>query len=125
MGSAGPNMGASARRAGVEAGARALLLASVRRLDDVYAVEMRAVDPTRDEYLFTVREQTAGKKGLLDVIDRLSERTRAELKEAQGEIRASRVPVAIAATSNLEANAHYFRSPCSGSSVKRTARTAA
>ena len=98
-----------ARRAGVEAGVRALLLASVRKLDDVYAIEMRAVDPRQDEYLFTVRERTVGKKGMLDVIDRLSERVRAELKEPGREIAARNVRVGLSATSSLEANAHYFR----------------
>jgi tetratricopeptide (TPR) repeat protein len=97
-----------ARKAGVEAGVRALLLASVRKLDDVYAVELRAVDPRKDEYLFTVREQTTGKKGMLEVIDRLSERTRERLREPAREVAAGQVKVAEATTASLEAWHHYF-----------------
>jgi hypothetical protein len=48
-----------ARKAGVEAGVRTLVLASVRKLDEVYAVEIRAVDPQRDEYLFTISDRTS------------------------------------------------------------------
>jgi tetratricopeptide (TPR) repeat protein len=98
-----------AREIGKRSGARALLLASIRRLDDVYAVEMRAFDPNRDEYLFTVREQTSGKKGVLELIDRLSERTRIELREARTDLAASGFKVAEATTSSLEAYEHYFR----------------
>jgi tetratricopeptide (TPR) repeat protein len=97
-----------AREIGKRAGVRALLLASIRRLDDVYTVEMRAFDPKRDEYLFTVREQTSEKKGVLSLIDRLSERTRLELQEPSAEIRSSAPRTADVMTANLEANRHYF-----------------
>ena len=97
-----------AREIGKRAGVRALLLASIRRLDDVYTVEMRAFDPKRDEYLFTVREQTSDKKGVLSLIDRLSERTRLELQEPSAEIRSSAPRTADVMTANLEANRHYF-----------------
>ncbi len=98
-----------AREVGRRSGARALLLAGVRRLDDVYVVEMRAFDPQRDDYLFTMREQTTGKKGLLSLIDRLSDWTRAELHDPEGSLSFSRVRVADATTASLEAYEHYFR----------------
>jgi tetratricopeptide (TPR) repeat protein/TolB-like protein len=97
-----------ARKAGVEAGVRALLLASVRKLDDVYAVELRAVDPRKDEYLFTMRERTTGKKGILDVIDRLSDRTRERLREPAGAAGDGAVKVAETTTANMEAWRHYY-----------------
>jgi tetratricopeptide (TPR) repeat protein len=97
-----------ARDIGNRAGARALLLASVRKLDEVYAVEMRAVDPRRDEYLFTVKEQVHGKKRILDLVDRLSERARAELQEGSADIQTSGTRVAEAVTSSLQAFRHYF-----------------
>jgi tetratricopeptide (TPR) repeat protein len=100
---------ALARDVGAKAGATALLLASVRKLDDVYAVEMRALDPSRDEYLFTVREQARGKRGLLEVIDRLSDRARIEFREPQTEIQANEVNVAQAVTPSLDAYRHYFQ----------------
>jgi len=98
-----------AREVGRKAGARALLLASVRKLDDVYAVEMRALDPVRDEYLFTVRDQVSGKKGLLDLVDRLSERTRRSFRESETEVHGADEKVAETVTSSLEAHRHYFQ----------------
>jgi len=96
------------REVGRRAGIRALLVAGIRKLDDLYVVEMRAVDPQKDEYLFTVREQTTGKKELLGLLDRLSARTREELRESPAEVQGSRVPVAEAMTSSLGAYEHYF-----------------
>jgi serine/threonine protein kinase/tetratricopeptide (TPR) repeat protein len=97
-----------AREIGKRAGVRALLLASIRRIDGLYTVEMRAFDPRRDEYLFTVSEQTSEKKGVLSLIDRLSERTRSELRERSEEIRSSAPRTADVVTPNLEAHRHYF-----------------
>jgi tetratricopeptide (TPR) repeat protein len=98
-----------AREIGRRADARALLLASVRRLGELYVVEMRALDPERDEYLFTVRERAPSKAAVLDLVDRLSERTRVELREPRREVATRQVPVGVAVTSSLEAHAHYFR----------------
>ena len=95
-----------ARRAKV----KALLVVGVHRLGSKYVVEMRAIDPERDRYLFTVKEESPGKEGLLAVIDRLSERTRRELgDEPSEEIDASRIAVGEALTMNLEAYQHYVR----------------
>ena len=98
-----------AREVGKRLGVRALLLASIRRLGDAYAVELRAVDPERDEYLFTVKEQANGKGAVLALLDRLSERTRAALREGAAEVAAAAVPVARATSENFEAYGHYFR----------------
>ena len=80
----------------------------MQRLDDVYAVEMQALDPARDEYLFTVREQATAKKELLDVVDRLSERTRRNFRETGTDVSASHEKVAATVTGSLEAHRHYF-----------------
>ena len=98
-----------AREVGRRAGAHALLLASVRKLDDVYSVEMRALDPARDEYLFTVREQATAKKGLLEVVDRLADRTRRSFRESEAEVLAADDKVAETVTASLEAHRHYFQ----------------
>ena len=52
-----------AREVGREARASALLLASIRRLGDAYVVEMRALDPLHDEYVFTVSDRAFGQGG--------------------------------------------------------------
>ncbi|HET8734860.1 MAG TPA: protein kinase, partial [Anaeromyxobacteraceae bacterium] len=68
-----------AREMGREARARALLLASVRKLGTGYVVEMRALDPLHDEYIFTVREQASGKDAIFQLVDRLGAAVRSRL----------------------------------------------
>jgi tetratricopeptide (TPR) repeat protein len=91
-----------AREAGARAGARALLLASVRRLGESYVVELRGLDPEKDHYLFTAREEARGKEGILPLVDRLAERVRRALHDA------SPVEPQPPPTSSLEAYRHYF-----------------
>ena len=98
-----------ARDAGRRAGVRALLVASIRKLGDTYAVELRALDPEQDEYLFTLSERAPTKDGLLPLVDRLSDRVRERLRESSTEVTANEVNVARAVTSDLEAYRHYFR----------------
>ncbi|HET8732446.1 MAG TPA: serine/threonine-protein kinase, partial [Anaeromyxobacteraceae bacterium] len=59
-----------------QAGARVLVAASVHRFDDLYAIEMRALDPATDEYLFTLKESGQGKASIPGMIDRLAAQTR-------------------------------------------------
>lgn len=96
-----------AREVGRRADVGALVLASVRRLDDVYVVEVRVLDPGRDEYLFTTSDRARGKANVLGVIDRLSERTRAALHEDAAEVRQASLRIADV-TSDLEAHRSYF-----------------
>ena len=98
-----------AREIGKAADIRALLLASVQKLGDEYVVELRAIDPERDEYLFTLRERTASKSGILPLLDRLSEKTRTSLRETIADVRASEVALRDAVTQNLEAYRSYFK----------------
>ncbi|HEU4385617.1 MAG TPA: protein kinase, partial [Anaeromyxobacteraceae bacterium] len=97
------------RELGRKAGVQALVLATIRRFDDVYAIEMQVLDPATDQYLFALKEQGTGKSSIPGLIDRLSELTRQRLREAPGEVAASRVKVAEATTASLEAYEHYFR----------------
>jgi tetratricopeptide (TPR) repeat protein len=90
------------------AGARALLLATVRRFDEVYAIELKAIDPIADAYLFTLKEQGNGKSSIPGLVDRLGEATRRALREQASEVEGSRVQVAEAVTPSLEAYRHYF-----------------
>jgi serine/threonine protein kinase len=97
-----------AREAGRVAGARALLLASIRRFDELYRVELNALDPVADEYLFTLKEEARGKANIPGLIDRISERTREALREKAVDVSVSQVNVSQALTGNLEAYRHYF-----------------
>jgi eukaryotic-like serine/threonine-protein kinase len=98
-----------AREVGRAVGVRALLLATVHRFDDRYAIELRALDPVRNEYLFTLKEEGKGKSSVPDLIDRLARRTRERLREETGELEGSRRAVAELTTSNLAAYEHFFR----------------
>jgi tetratricopeptide (TPR) repeat protein len=97
-----------ARQVGGKGGVRALLLASIQKLGQSYVVELRAIDPQRDHYIFTLREQSSDQAGILPLIDRLSEQTRLRLRESDAEVQASDIKVAEAVTPNLEAYRHYF-----------------
>ena len=96
------------REIGRRAGARALLVAAVHRFDGTYTVELRGIDPQRDEYLFTLVERAAAKSAIPDLIDRLGERARGELREPAADVAERHIHVAEAVTGNLEAYEHYF-----------------
>jgi eukaryotic-like serine/threonine-protein kinase len=97
------------RELALGAGVRALVLASIRRFDDIYAIELKVLDPARSEYLFTLQESGRGKASVPSMIDRLAERTRGRLRESPAEVQARNVKVADLTTGNLEAYQHYFR----------------
>jgi serine/threonine protein kinase/Tfp pilus assembly protein PilF len=97
-----------AREVGKAAGVKALLLATVHRFDEVYAIEMRALDPATNEYLFTLKEDGKGKSSIPGMIDRLSAQTRERLRERPDDLAAGR-KVAEVTTGNLGAYEHYFK----------------
>jgi len=90
-----------------QAGARALLLASATRFGANYTVELKALDPGRDVFLFTVKEQAARRDDLPALVDRLADRVRRELSPAGASDPPAR-PVTEASTRDLEAYARYF-----------------
>ncbi len=92
-----------------QAGARAFLVAAIHHFDRSYTVELRALDPQRDAYLFTVKETAASKAAIPDLIDRLAEDARRELRESADDVAASQIRVAQAVTGSLEAYERYFR----------------
>jgi tetratricopeptide (TPR) repeat protein len=73
-----------AREVGRETRANALLLASIRKLGNAYVVEMRALDPLHDEYIFTVSDRATGKEAVFELVDRLGAATRRKLGAAEG-----------------------------------------
>ena len=95
-----------AREVGTRLGANALLLTSVRRIGDAYSVELRAIEPSSDEYLFAAREQGSGKGQVVVMVDRLASRVRSALLKGREADRVVR-PLSDLATSNLDAYRHY------------------
>jgi tetratricopeptide (TPR) repeat protein len=97
-----------AREVGKAAGLKALLLATVHRFDDLYAIEMRALDPATNEYLFTLKEEGRGKASVPAMIDRLSALTRERLRERPADLAGGR-GIADVTTASLAAYEHYFK----------------
>ena len=98
-----------AREIGRRLGTKALLLASIKRFDSTYAIEMRGLDPVEDRYLFTVSERAPSKAQVPELLDRVSARARRELREAADDVGRSRIQVGEAFTRNLEAYRRYFQ----------------
>ncbi|HET8724557.1 MAG TPA: protein kinase [Anaeromyxobacteraceae bacterium] len=98
-----------AREVGTQARANALLLASIRKLGSAYVVEMRALDPLHDEYVFTAREQASAKEAIFSLVDRLAATTRKKLGVVAPD--APPVPpIATITTGNVKAWDLVFRS---------------
>ncbi len=87
--------------------ARALLLASVHKFESVFALELRAIAPGAQDYLFTLQEKARGLGEIPAAIDRLSEGARRALSERKGDVRLASVKVAEAVTGSLDAYGHY------------------
>jgi hypothetical protein len=96
------------RAVGLESKAAALLLPAIRRLGSTYAVELRAIDPVRDRHLFTVSDRASSKDGLFDLLDRLSEAARQQLKEDPAEVEKNRLQLGESMTRSVEAYQHYL-----------------
>jgi tetratricopeptide (TPR) repeat protein len=96
------------RDIGRKAGATALLVANVHRLGTTYAIEVRAIDPLRDAYIFTLRDQSPSKEGIIPLIDRMSDQVRREFHEPAGDLAGNRARLESMVTGNLDAYRHYF-----------------
>jgi tetratricopeptide (TPR) repeat protein len=96
------------REMALAAGVRALVVASIRRFDDLYAIDLKVLDPSTSEYFFTLKEERVGKSSIPAMIDRLSKRARERLKETPAEVTQARITVGDAITRNYEALQHYF-----------------
>ena len=92
-----------------QTGADALVLTSISRFGEVYSIDLKIIDPIKNEYLLTAAERGKGKESILEMLDRLAERARAGLNEKAPEIRAASASVAQTTTANLEAYQHYFQ----------------
>jgi serine/threonine protein kinase/Flp pilus assembly protein TadD len=90
------------------AGLRGLVLASIRKFGRVYAIDLKVLDPKRNEYVFTASEKGEGQESVPSMIDRLSEKTQLGLKMQSDEIQARELRVADMTTLNLDAYQHYF-----------------
>jgi tetratricopeptide (TPR) repeat protein/predicted Ser/Thr protein kinase len=93
----------------IRAGVNAMVSASIRKFGQLYTVDLKVLEPTKSEYIFTAKEEGTGQESIPAMLDRLSEKTRIGLKERAAEVRAQREEIASLTTSNLEAYQHYFQ----------------
>jgi tetratricopeptide (TPR) repeat protein len=106
-GGEGPIDEAQGREAAKLANADALLVATIRKFDDLYRIELQAQDPRGAQpSLFTLNEEGHGKAAVPSLIDRLSEQARRRLRPRAPD---SGTNVAAVTTESLEAYQHYFR----------------
>ena len=89
--------------------ANALVMASVRKFGRLYTIDLKVLDPEKNEYLFTARAEGEGQERIPALIDDLSERTRVGLREKLTEIRSTTRNAASTTTTNLQAYQHYFQ----------------
>jgi eukaryotic-like serine/threonine-protein kinase len=91
-----------------KANVNALILATIRKFDQLYTIDLKVLDPEKNEYLFTTKQQATGKASVPNMIDKLSEETRSGLNEKAAEIQKANRKVTEVTTSNLEAYQHFF-----------------
>jgi len=87
----------------------AMVVASIRKFGKLYTIDLKVVDPKKNEYLFTAKEEAEGQESIPSMLDNLSEKTRIGLKERVAQVKESRQNVASLTTTNLEAFQHFFQ----------------
>jgi tetratricopeptide (TPR) repeat protein len=85
-----------------------MAIASVRKFGRQYAIELKVLDPLKDQYLFGVIKKGEGQESVLAMLDEISEEVRIGLKEQVGQIEAATAKVAEVTSTNFEAYQHYF-----------------
>jgi tetratricopeptide (TPR) repeat protein/TolB-like protein len=99
---------AIARELARSAGAQFVLAGSARRAGGSIALEVRLVDPKDGRSQDPITEHADEDGDVLGAIDRLSDGARKALQEREEDVRGSRIQVARAVTSSLEAYRAYF-----------------
>src|SRR5260370_996367 len=95
------------REVAEKAGAQALLLATIRKFDDLFVIDLKILDPRTNEYIAAVKEEGRGKASVPPLIDKLSEAARRVLRDSAPP--KPPAPVQAVTTGNLEAYQHYFK----------------
>src|SRR5205085_9549213 len=93
------------REVAQKAQAQALVLATIRKFDNLYVIDLKMLDPRTNHYTAALKEEGTGKASVPRLIDRLSESARLALKVSAPQ----KAAVEEVTTRNLEAYQHYFR----------------
>ena len=89
-----------------KAGAEALLLATLRKFDGLYLIDLKILDPRSNAYVLALKEQGEGKASVPSLIDKLSEAARRALRDPGP---SERPPVEEVTTRDLTAYQLFFR----------------
>jgi len=87
----------------------AMVVASIRKFGKLYTIDLKVVDPNKNEYLFTAKEEAEDQESIPSMLDKLSEKTRIGLKERVTQVKESSQNIASVTTNNLEAYQHFFQ----------------
>jgi TolB-like protein len=91
-----------------QANVGALVIATISKFDQLFVIDMKVLDPEKNEYILTVKEQAEGKSSIPGIIDKLAEQTRLGLKERKADVDANTQKVAEMTTPSMEAYQEYF-----------------
>ena len=94
------------REVAQRADAEALLLATLRKFDHLYVIDLKILDPRSNVYVATFQEKGEGKASVPPLIDKLSEAARGVLRDSAPSKRPSVLEVT---TRDLTAYQHFFR----------------
>ncbi len=92
-----------------QANIEAMVVASIRKFGKLYTIDLKVVDPNKNEYLFTAKEEAEGQESIPSMLDKLSEKTRIGLNERIAQVNESSRNVASVTTNNLESYQHFFQ----------------
>jgi serine/threonine protein kinase/tetratricopeptide (TPR) repeat protein len=91
------------------AGTQLLVVPSVHKLGERYIIEVKVLNPSKGEYLFTDKVDGIGLEKIYPMIDEIAERTRRQLLGGSAASEAPSQKLADVAPLNLEAYQHYFQ----------------
>ncbi len=89
-----------------KAGAEALVLATLRKFDGLYVIDLKVLDPRTNVYTLALKEQGDGKGSVPSMIDKLSAGARQALRDSGP---SERPPVEEVTTRDLTAYQLFFR----------------
>ena len=86
-----------------------LAIGTIRKFGKNYSIDLKIIDPIKNEYLFTASEQAESQEGIPLALDKISDKTREGLQEKEADLIQTSQKVNVVTTTNLEAYQHYFK----------------
>ena len=86
-----------------------MLIPSIQKLGQMYVIDLKGVNPEKNEFLFAFKDKGDGQESIYGMIDNLARQVRHALKEKDIEIQNFNQTLVEVTTPNLEAYEHYFK----------------